>query len=205
MGCGPPEAQRAPCIPSRFASRMPLSISIGWGRRIIRKPSNTNPSILIECGNNESNSAYLNGLKVAGRKIRSTRFPAELPRFFIEFCTDPHNLVLDPFAGSNTTDMVAEKFGRRWRTIEENEQYWKDSKLRFFREEHINDDKDWWYTAAASSIRRVCIVNKRVSTYQYGLEHGSRPTRCQATPPAASLPRLRARCPTGYCPQRSVS
>ena len=95
------------------------------------------PPNLIQCGNNESNSSYLKNMKEAGRKIHPARFPAELPRFFIKFCTDPTDFVLDPFAGSNTTGMVAEELGRRWVSIEKNEQYWEDSKLRFFRKDRV--------------------------------------------------------------------
>ena len=89
------------------------------------------PSNLIQCGNNESNSAYLNGMKASGRKIHPARFPAELPRFFIRFCTDPNDLVIDPFAGSNTTGMVAQQLSRRWVSVEKDAQYWEDSKQRF--------------------------------------------------------------------------
>lgn len=95
------------------------------------------PSNLIQCGNNESNSAYLKNLKSAGRKIHPARFPSELPRFFISFCTEAGDLVVDPFAGSNTTGLVAEKLGRRWISIESNEEYCEDSKTRFFAEEEI--------------------------------------------------------------------
>ena len=54
-----------------------------------------------------------------------------MPRFFIEFLTEPGNLVLDPFAGSNTTGAVAEQLGRKWIAIEKNRTYAKDSELRF--------------------------------------------------------------------------
>ena len=47
-------------------------------------------------------------LQEAGKKIHPARFPAELPRFFIEFLTEPGDVGLDPFAGSNTTGAVAE-------------------------------------------------------------------------------------------------
>jgi DNA modification methylase len=40
-------------------------------------------------------------------------------------------LVLDPFAGSNTTGAVAEQLGRRWIAVEKNRTYAKDSELRF--------------------------------------------------------------------------
>ena len=64
--------------------------------------------------------------------LHPARFTAELPRFFIEFLTDPGDLVLDPFAGSNTTGAVAEQLKRQWIAIEKNHSYAKDSDLRFF-------------------------------------------------------------------------
>ena len=89
------------------------------------------PSNLIQCGNNESNSAYVKNSKIAGNKIHPARFPAELPRFFIEFLTNPGDLVLDPFAGSNTTGYVAEGLKRRWFGVELREDYAQESRLRF--------------------------------------------------------------------------
>lgn len=89
------------------------------------------PSNLIQCGNNESNSLYIKGSKQLGKKIHPARFPAELPRFFIEFLTNPGDLVLDPFAGSNTTGYVAESLKRRWTGVELRSEYAKESELRF--------------------------------------------------------------------------
>jgi len=89
------------------------------------------PSNMIQCGNNESNSAYVKNCKLAGKKIHPARFPAELPRFFIEFLTSPGDLVLDPFAGSNTTGYVAEELKREWIGIELRENYAEESRLRF--------------------------------------------------------------------------
>jgi site-specific DNA-methyltransferase (cytosine-N4-specific) len=89
------------------------------------------PGNLIECGNNESNSAYFAELKRRKRKIHPARFPAELPRFFMNFLTEPRDLVLDPFAGSNTTGFVAESLRRRWISMEISEDYVADSQLRF--------------------------------------------------------------------------
>jgi DNA modification methylase len=89
------------------------------------------PGNLIACGNNESNSNYLSFLKKHKRKIHPARFPAELPRFFINFLTEPGDLILDPFAGSNTTGYVAESLDRRWITIEISPEYVEDSRLRF--------------------------------------------------------------------------
>lgn len=89
------------------------------------------PSNLIQCGNNESNSAYMKNSKIAGNKIHPARFPAELPRFFIEFLTDSGDLVLDPFAGSNTTGYVAEGLKRKWLAVEIRNDYAQESRLRF--------------------------------------------------------------------------
>ncbi|MBL9122772.1 MAG: site-specific DNA-methyltransferase [Planctomycetaceae bacterium] len=89
------------------------------------------PPNLIECGNNESNSRYIKESKRNGQKVHPARFPAELPRFFIEFLTSPGDLVLDPFAGSNTTGAVAEKLGRQWIAVEKDQSYAMDSELRF--------------------------------------------------------------------------
>lgn len=88
-------------------------------------------SNLIQCGNNESNSAYIKNSKLAGNKIHPARFPSELPRFFIEFLTDIGDLVLDPFAGSNTTGYVAESLRRKWISVELRNDYAQESQLRF--------------------------------------------------------------------------
>ena len=89
------------------------------------------PPNLLEFGNNESNSKYIRYCKELGKKVHPARFPAELPRFFIEFLTDPGDLVLDPFAGSNTTGAIAEQLKRRWISVEMNRIYAEDSELRF--------------------------------------------------------------------------
>lgn len=89
------------------------------------------PPNIIQCGNNESNSAYIKNSKLLDSKVHPARFPAELPRFFIEFLTNPGNLVLDPFAGSNTTGFVAEELNRNWIGLEIRGDYAKDSRLRF--------------------------------------------------------------------------
>lgn len=59
------------------------------------------------------------------------RMQASLSAFFIQFLTDPDDLVLDPFAGSNTTGAVAEDFGRRWIGVEAERAYVEGSLGRF--------------------------------------------------------------------------
>ncbi|MBY0246675.1 MAG: site-specific DNA-methyltransferase [Nitrospiraceae bacterium] len=89
------------------------------------------PSNLIQCGNNESNSSYITNSKQLGSRVHPARFPAELPRFFIEFLTNPGDSVLDPFAGSNTTGYVAEGLKRKWTGVEIRSDYAVESRLRF--------------------------------------------------------------------------
>lgn len=89
------------------------------------------PGNVIIAGNNQSNSKYIEAMDAAGLKLHPARFPAAIPEFFIKFLTKHGDLVLDLFAGSNTTGAVAEKLGRRWIAIELNELYLRGSKLRF--------------------------------------------------------------------------
>ncbi|MBC9005108.1 DNA-methyltransferase [Micromonospora aurantiaca (nom. illeg.)] len=42
------------------------------------------------------------------------RFPIALPDFFIRLMTQPGQVVLDPFGGTGTTGVAAEKLGRQW-------------------------------------------------------------------------------------------
>ncbi len=64
-------------------------------------------------------------------KPHPARFPHGLPEFFIRFLTDPGDLVVDPFAGSNVTGEVAERLERRWLAFEIVEEYLEGSKFRF--------------------------------------------------------------------------
>ena len=89
------------------------------------------PADMLKFGNNAANDPYTIRCKQAGVKLHPARFPAALPEFFIKFLTDKNDLVLDPFAGSNTTGAVAERLNRRWIAIESVESYLVASKFRF--------------------------------------------------------------------------
>lgn len=89
------------------------------------------PSNLLQIPNTESNGQYLGGCKTVGVRSHPARFPARLPEFFIRFLTDPGDLVVDIFAGSNTTGQVAEAEGRRWLAFEERDDYVAASAFRF--------------------------------------------------------------------------
>ncbi|MBW4612892.1 MAG: site-specific DNA-methyltransferase [Desmonostoc vinosum HA7617-LM4] len=89
------------------------------------------PPNLLEIANTESNSAYLRRCQAAGIKPHPARFPQGFAEFFIKFLTDEGDIVLDPFAGSNTTGFVAENLQRQWISFEINEDYVKGSCYRF--------------------------------------------------------------------------
>lgn len=89
------------------------------------------PPNLLEIANTDSNSAYLQRCREADIPIHPARFPADLPRFFIEFLTEPGDLVLDPFAGSNVTGAVAEEEERRWIAFELVSDYLEGARFRF--------------------------------------------------------------------------
>lgn len=89
------------------------------------------PPNLLQIPNSESNGQYLSGCKSLGLKGHPARFPAKLPEFFIRMLTEPDDLVVDIFGGSNTTGQVAEAEGRRWMTFEAQQDYVGTSSFRF--------------------------------------------------------------------------
>lgn len=88
-------------------------------------------SEMLVAGNNAANDPYTRRCKESGIKIHPARFPAALPEFFVKLLTDEGDLVVDPFAGSNTAGAVAERLGRRWIAMELLEEYLDASKFRF--------------------------------------------------------------------------
>ena len=89
------------------------------------------PPNLLEVPNTRSSDDYFRQCREAGLPIHPARFPAPVPDFFVRFLTEPRQLVLDPFAGSNVTGQVAETLGRRWLSIEINADYVAGSRFRF--------------------------------------------------------------------------
>jgi DNA modification methylase len=89
------------------------------------------PPNLLQVPNTRSSDEYFRRCRAAGLPIHPARFPAPVPEFFIRFLTEPGQLVLDPFAGSNMTGHVAEQLERRWLSIEISADYVAGSRLRF--------------------------------------------------------------------------
>lgn len=89
------------------------------------------PPNFIEVANTRSNDPYQRYCRERGIKAHPARLPEEVPRFFVKFLTDPDDIVLDPFAGSNTTGWVAETLDRRWVSIDMDADYVEASVGRF--------------------------------------------------------------------------
>ena len=89
------------------------------------------PPNILQVPNTRSSDEYFRRCRAAGLPIHPARFPNPVPEFFIRFLTEPGQLVVDPFAGSNVTGFEAEKLGRRWLAIELNADYIAGSRLRF--------------------------------------------------------------------------
>jgi site-specific DNA-methyltransferase (cytosine-N4-specific) len=118
------------------------------------------PPNLLQYPNTDSNSHYLRVCRALGLEAHPARFPRALPEFFIKFLTVPGDLVIDIFAGSNTTGEAAEDLKRRWLALECDRRYVIASAIRFMR--------DWpeeavrrFVTAAQEDLRAPLPVMPR--------------------------------------------
>ena len=99
------------------------------------------PPSVLEFSNTAWKVAYTNWCKKHEVPLHPARMAPGLVEFFISFLTDEGNLVLDPFAGSNTTGAIAEKMGRRWQAVERDEQYLLGSMGQFDAPEDLLSQK----------------------------------------------------------------
>lgn len=89
------------------------------------------PSNVLTFSNTTSRDPYLTHCAERDLTPHPARMPSGLAQFFIKFLTSPRDLVLDPFAGSNTTGAAAELLKRRWASFETDAQYIRGSRGRF--------------------------------------------------------------------------
>ena len=100
-------------------------------KSFLRNNKGAIPSNVLTFTNTLSHDAYLEYCRKKNLVRHPARMPVGLAEFFIKFLTRRDGLVLDPFAGSNTTGAAAEKLGRSWISIESREDYARASKGRF--------------------------------------------------------------------------
>lgn len=120
------------------------------------------PSNLLQIPNTESSSQYLRLCKVLDINSHPARFPIKLPTFFIEFLTEPGDLVLDLFAGSNTTGAAAEVIQRRWLAFEKEHQYLAASAFRFLAKDVSDEQTRTLYTRLINFQETVCLPSGRI-------------------------------------------
>jgi len=89
------------------------------------------PANVLYYANTSWNVDYSKWCREIGVPPHPARMSPNLAEFFIKFLTDVGDLVLDPFAGSNTTGAVAESLGRKWIAIEPKSDYVLGSLGRF--------------------------------------------------------------------------
>lgn len=97
---------------------------------------------LLKAANTGSRDFYREFCIDKGATIHPARMPKSLVEFFLKFLTEEGDLVLDPFAGSNTTGAIAEKMERRWISVEAEWQYAVHSIGRFKPERIVELDRD---------------------------------------------------------------
>lgn len=82
----------------------------------------SDPGSVIEIANTSSNDIFMKLCKEKGI-AHPARFPEKLAEFFILAGSHDGDVVLDPFSGSGTTAVVAQKNGRHWIGIDTNKDY----------------------------------------------------------------------------------
>jgi site-specific DNA-methyltransferase (cytosine-N4-specific) len=85
---------------------------------------------VLPFSNTRTNDPYQVYCRLHGITPHPARMQCEIAEFFVRFLTSEGDLVLDPFAGSNTTGAVAERLSRRWLAIEKESNYAETSAVR---------------------------------------------------------------------------
>ncbi len=134
-----PSMQRLLRTEKYNAGKRPSEYSIG-ATSFLGDKGGAIPSNVISVSNTRAKGRYLEYCRSKNLPEHPARMPIELPEFFIRFLTEPGDLVLDPFAGSNTTGAAAERLQRRWIAVEPEADYVSGSWGQFFpREEELDE------------------------------------------------------------------
>jgi site-specific DNA-methyltransferase (cytosine-N4-specific) len=112
------------------AGKRPSEHNIG-AKSFLRDNKGAIPPNVLTYSNTSSSNGYLKYCREHNFTPHPARMAEDLPKFFINLLTNPRNLVLDPFAGSNVTGAIADQLKRRWISIEAREDYIESSRGRF--------------------------------------------------------------------------
>jgi site-specific DNA-methyltransferase (adenine-specific) len=92
-----------------------------------------------------------------GNKNHSAAFPEGLPEWFIKLFTETGDTVLDPFAGSGTTLIVAEKMGRKAVGIEISPEYCQLIESRLAENRQVSLFSEINQDESTESVRSLAI------------------------------------------------
>lgn len=101
----------------------------------------SDPGSVIEIANTSSNDYFMKLCKKYGI-AHPARFPEKLAEFFILSGSREGDIVLDPFSGSGTTAVVAQRYNRIWIGIDSNSEYCRLARLRMRQEKSIEGKKN---------------------------------------------------------------
>lgn len=96
---------------------------------------------LLSVSNTASTDHFSRRCRELGLTPHPARMSSKLAEFFIRFLTEPGDLVLDPFAGSNTTGACAQKLDRHWISIEVDREYERQAEIRLENPERCDQPK----------------------------------------------------------------
>jgi hypothetical protein len=121
------------------------------------------PPNVLTVANTGSSDPYLEFCKGKALDLHPARMPLDLARFFVKFLTEPGDIVLDPFAGSNVTGAAAEELDRRWVAIEPNLAYAAGSLGRFRKAENlkVNGAAGLWRALPRPTSRKIILEARR--------------------------------------------
>lgn len=115
---------------------------------------------LLKAANTLSSDGYRKFCIDRGISVHPARMPSSLVEFFVKFLTDEGDIVLDPFAGSNTTGAVAQSLGRRWLSVEAEWQYAAHSVGRFQPEQITSTCNEMIVTSLDGRSEQIGVIDR---------------------------------------------
>lgn len=99
-----------------------------YGRETAGRIPRNLQSVRHNCADQDRYKAYC---RAHGLPTHGASMPLKLAKMYVEFLTEPGDLVADPFGGSMTTAKACEELGRQWITAEMMGQYLQGAASRF--------------------------------------------------------------------------
>ena len=101
------------------------------GNSFLKDNGGAIPPNVLTYANTRSKDGYTEYCQQHDLPIHPARMSPKISEFFINLLTEEGDLVLDPFAGSNTTGATAQSLNRKWVAVECDQNYVEGSRGRF--------------------------------------------------------------------------